>query len=381
MKIDKIKVCILELILITFLFFILFASNIFTRMTIAIIILIYTILIHKNIKLRKTSSIFKKQVTKLMTLLAFIYLGILYLLGLYFGFVKAKVVLSLFAILRFILPISVIIISSEIIRNIFLSQKIVIRMKQKRIDLSPIFTYIAMVLIDLIIYTEVYDLTKLDDFLTVTGFVLFASLSSNLLYNYISKRYGSRGNIIFRLITVLYIYIIPIVPDIYIFFQSFLRMLYPYLIYLIIDKLFSVNDFTISYTDKKKEIVSNTIILTVITLLIMLISCQFKYGILVVGSRSMTGSINKGDAVIFEKYEHQDIVKGMVIIFDYNNIQTIHRVIDIKEVNGEYRYYTKGDANKDRDKGYTTQDKISGLVKLKIKYIGYPTIWTKQLFS
>lgn len=381
MKIDKIKVCILELILIIFLFFILFAPNIFTRIIIAIIMLIYTIVISKNIKLRKASSIYKKQVTIIMTCLAFVYLGVLYLLGLYFGFKKAKIVLSIFAISKFIIPISMIIISSEIIRNIFLSQRLAIRIKQKRIDLSPIFTYVAMVLIDLIIYTEVYDLTKLDDFLTITGFVLFASLSSNLLFNYLSKRYGAKGNIIFRLVTVLYIYIIPIVPDVYIFFQSFLRMLYPYLIYLIIDKLFSANDFVISYTDKKKDIVGNTIILTVITLLIMLISCQFKYGILVVGSRSMTGSINKGDAVIFEKYEEQDIINGMIIIFDYNNIQTIHRVIDIKEVNGEYRYYTKGDANKNKDEGYRTKDKILGLVKLKVKYIGYPTIWTKQLFS
>ena len=113
----------------------------------------------------------------------------------------------------------------------------------------------------------------------------------------------------------------------------------------------------------------------------MLISCQFKYGIIVVGSGSMTGTLNKGDAVIFEKYEGQEIEVGQVIIFNYNNIQTIHRVIDIQKVNGEYRYYTKGDANNRNDDNYRTKDDIYALVDLRVKYIGYPTLWVRDMFS
>ena len=95
----------------------------------------------------------------------------------------------------------------------------------------------------------------------------------------------------------------------------------------------------------------------------------------------MTCTIDKVDAVIFETYDDQVIKNGQVLIFDYNGIQTIHRVVEIKKVNGEIRYYTKGDANKRRDEGYTTEDEILGLVKLKVKYIGYPTLWMRDLFS
>ena len=118
-----------------------------------------------------------------------------------------------------------------------------------------------------------------------------------------------------------------------------------------------------------------------ITLLIMLISCQFRYGILVIGSGSMTGTLNIGDAVIFESYDDQKIVEGQVIIFDYNGLDTIHRVVEVKNVNGEYRYYTKGDANKRRDADYATEEEIRGLVRLRIKYIGKPTLWVRSLFS
>ena len=95
----------------------------------------------------------------------------------------------------------------------------------------------------------------------------------------------------------------------------------------------------------------------------------------------MTGTIDKGDAIIFEKYDKQTIAVGQIILFDYNGTQTVHRVDEIINVNGVTRYYTKGDANKERDYGYITEDKIYGIVKLKLKYIGYPTLWVRSLFS
>lgn len=381
MKRDIIKICFLELVLIIILFFALFASKIFNRIILSIVMLVYMIIVVFFLKKRKIKSINKKQVTILMTIFAMVYLGLFYLMGVYFGFERSKISLSFWSLYRFIMPLSIIIIASEIIRNVFLSQKFFVEIKTLKINLSLLFTYLSMVLVDLLIYTGVYDLDNLNDFLVALGFVLFASLSCNLLFNYISKRYGSTGIIIFRLITVLFGYIIPIVPSVYLFFRTFLRMIYPYIIYVILEKLFSKYDFAVSYNDKKKEFVGNTFLIVGISLLVMLISCQFKYGILVIGSSSMTGSINKGDAVIFESYDNQNIKIGQVIIFDYNDIQTVHRVVDIREVNGEIRYFTRGDANKNNDSGYATADEIHGLVKLRVKYIGYPTLWVRNLFK
>ena len=88
-----------------------------------------------------------------------------------------------------------------------------------------------------------------------------------------------------------------------------------------------------------------------------------------------------GDAIIYEEYKGQNIKLGQVIVFDYNGLQTIHRVVDIRKVNGELRYYTKGDANKINDAGHVTNEKVYGLVKLRVKYIGYPTILIRSLFK
>ena len=68
-------------------------------------------------------------------------------------------------------------------------------------------------------------------------------------------------------------------------------------------------------------------------------------------------------------------------MFEKNGIVVIHRVEKIETVNGITRYYTKGDANDDMDAGYIHRSSIIGLVNFKIPYIGYPTLWMRNMFK
>lgn len=377
MKKSTIKVYILELFLIIILFFALLFQSIFTRIILSVFLILYMIITSISLKKRLVFSMYKNRVEFMMFILALLYLGLLYFFGLFSGFEISKIMLSFKTISTIIIPFIMIIFSSEVIRNIFLSQKVYFRNK----NISNIFVFVSMVLIDLVLYINIYDLYNIEDFFEALGFILFASISCNFLYNYISSRFGITSIIIYRLITCLYIYIIPIVPDIYIFFNSFFRMVYPYLIYIILENKYKENDYVISLGKKRKNIFLNMIIIIIITLTIMLVSCQFKYGILVVGSRSMENTINVGDSVVYKSYNGEKLVEGQVIVFNYNGIKTIHRIIDIKNFNGEYRIYTKGDSNSVMDYGYRTKSDVEGVVFLKVKYIGYPTLWVHKLFS
>jgi len=372
MKIDVLKFYIAQFILLAILSFALFVSNSVGRIELAIILVLYTIIINFWIKKRNLISNNKKQIIILMTIFAFIYLAIFYLMGLYFGYYKSTTIFSLWTIRKYILPISVIIITSEIIRSILLA------LETKE---SNILTFIIMVLIDVIIYRDIYDINSLEGVLVLIGFILFASMSCNLLYNYISKRYGYISIIIYRLITVLYVYFIPFVPDIYVFFRSVLRMLYPYFIYKILEYTYSKEEITKAYKDKKKNIFYETILVVLIIGIVMLVSCKFKYGILVIGSGSMKGTINKGDAIVFEKYDGKQDEIGQIVVFQKDDVKLVHRIVDIKNINGEKRFYTKGDANQKIDDGYITDKQIIGVSKFKILYIGYPSIWVREMFN
>ena len=374
MKIDKLKVYILEFMLLVFLLFTILFSNIFNKTIIAIVLLIFMVISLKLIKRRKILSIHNKQITVLMLAFGVIYVAVLYILGIYFGFYKSSITFSIWTIINYIIPYIVIIIASEIIRNIYLSRD------EK---LNSGLMLIAMTLIETILYISTYNMSTLNDYLTLVGFIIFAAIACNLLYNNITIKYGnSVAIIIYRIITTMYVYIFPIIPDVYIFLQSMIRMVYPYMIYLILEGIYTKEKFVMSRKDRVKNNVVTALAIIIALMIVLIISCRFKYGALVVGSGSMTGTINKGDIIIYENYnEEEQIEKGEIIVFNKDNTRVIHRVIEVKNTSGEYHYYTKGDANQNMDDGNIQRQDVIGKVKLKIPYIGYLTLWLNDVFN
>ena len=368
------KAYVLELILLlTLSYALVFLSNSNRRFILAVFLSIYAVITKLLLNKTRTLSIKKKQVFKLVTLLGFIYVALLYTVGIYTGFYKATVKFSFDTFIKYILPIAIIIISSEYIRNKFINYES---------KLSVLLNYVIQIVIDLLIYANIYKLNSVDNVMLMVGYVLFASISSNLLYNYIAKRFGIKPNIAYRLFTVLYMYIIPVSPDIYIFFLSFYRMVFPFLIYYLLESFYGETEEATRIKENKLVKIISSMLLILLLIYIGLISCLFKYGALVIGSGSMTGTINKGDVIIFNKdLSIADVEKGDIIVFNKKDIKVVHRVIDKKQQSGEYRLYTKGDSNLQEDEGYVTEKELYGRVVNRIENIGLPTIWLHEMFE
>ncbi len=368
------KAYVLELILLLILSYALvFLPNSNRRFILAIFLLVYAVVTKLLLNKTRMLSIKKKEAFKLVTLLGFIYIALLYTIGIYAGFYKSTIKFSFDTVIKYIIPIAIIIISSEQIRNKFINYDS---------KLSALLNYIIQIIIDLLIYTNIYKFNSVDNLMLVIGYVLFASISSNLLYNYIAKRYGVKPNIVYRLLTVLYVYIIPVSPDIYIFFLSFYRMVFPFLIYYLLESFYGEDGEIVEIKENKLVKIASSILFVLLVVYIGLISCLFRYGALVIGSGSMTGTINKGDVIIFSKdIDIDDVEKGDIIVFTKNDIKVVHRVIDKKQKNGEYRLYTKGDSNLQEDEGYVTEKELYGRVVNRIEDIGLPTIWLHEMFE
>lgn len=369
---DKIKTYIFEILLMIILLFALFESSIVNKTYLFLIVLIFTLVVRKSLLKRNMLSIYERESNLLLLGLGLIYIIGFYGLGFLTGFYKSSVTLSIWSFFNYIISIGGLIITSEYLRFVFLSNKF---------KFSSMFTLIDMVLLDLILYLPSNTLNDLNTFLVSLGFITFAAISNNLLFNYLSNRYGYKGNTTYRLLTNLYMYIIPIIPDVYIYFRSILRMIYPYVIYLIYEYTFSKKIEVVRKEKKSKRIIFYTGCVILSTMVAMLVSNQFTYGIMVIGSGSMTGTLNKGDATIFKKCQNKEINVGDVILFKRKDSVIIHRVIDKKMINGIEKYYTKGDNNVSEDEGYVTASDVVGVSKLRIPLIGYPTIWLREMFT
>lgn len=373
MNSDKLRLYIIEFSLILVLLFAIFYCEYVTRPILMIILLVFMVITIKFIKGKKNESIYKKQMTLLVSTIAIIYITILYMLGIKWGFYNSVVKFSKWSIINYIIPYVVIIISSEIIRKQILAKQ------QKK---ANIIILVAMILLEVTISVNINNIRTLKDYFALISCTIFTAIANNILYNYIVTKYGNYKVVIcYRIITSMYMYIIPITPDIDILFKAVIGVIVPYVIYILLENLYSKKIHVVAVNKKRKEMIICVVLCILVTLLITIVSCKFRYGTLVIGTGSMTGTINKGDIIIYEQYEKEELNVGEIIVFKDDNILVIHRIVDKKNVGEEIRYYTKGDANQQEDKGFRTKKNIIGIVKGKIPYIGKITLLLNDIID
>ena len=343
-----------------------------SRIVTAFIITPVAALICFMIKKRSTLSVNKKEILLLMTVIAVIYVVLKEMTGLYFGFFVNPYYLSLEILTERIVPTAFIIVATEVIRYVILAQKN---------KTASFITTLSCILAEVLIYSNIAGIVNFNRFMDLVGLTLFPAVSANFFYNYISKRYGWLPNVAFRLITTLYVYFVPSVTGMQDALDSCLRIVLPIGLLAFVSLLFEKKKKNAVQKQEKLGWIGVACTLFIIVSVAMLISCQFRFGALVVATESMTGEINKGDMVIYEEYKDQKIEEGQVIVFLSNDRKIIHRVVKIEYIENEVRYYTKGDANDAWDPDYRTEADIVGLTDMKLAYVGYPTLWLRELIQ
>ena len=376
MTVDKKKLYIISSSILVALLLTLFAPMGSGRIIAALLLLPSAILISLLIKKRTALSINSKQVWLIVGIIGLLYLVFYYVSAVYFGLTKTGYGLKSVIIFRFIIPIAIVIVCTEIVRYVLCAQKD---------KWANVFAYFIALCADVLICATIPAVTNMATFMDVVGLTLFPGLLYNLLYNYLSVRYGFIPIIIYKAFTVWAFYLIPYGSAISLSLVAFINMLLPIAIFIFIDSLFErKRRYALQNTSRFWRVMSK--VLTVIVLILMIgtiiiVSNQFYIGAYVIATDSMTGELNKGDVAIYERYEDQLIIEGQVIVFEKNDSVIVHRVADIQIINGNIRYYTKGDTNDNLDVGFITDGDIIGLVTFKLPYFGYPTLWVRSLFE
>ena len=368
---DKRIISTLSVSIAALLFVAMFIPTASSRIAAAIILVPAAVVTWFIVKKRSILSINKRQVLLLMTVIGALWVTLLYLSGLKFGFYYSATQLSTPVVLRYVLPVTLSIISIEIIRSVLRAQE------DKTAD---IVCYIVCILADCLVAANFGSIKSFNSFMDLMGLTLLPAVTANLLYHYISKRYGFLPIISYRLIISLYSFFIPLVPAVPDALKSFGSLILPLVIYLFISALFEKKKVTHKKTTAKTYVGIGAMAIVMISI-VMIISCQFRICAIVIGTGSMTGELNVGDVAIYERYEEQVIQEGDVVVFTDGSSRIIHRVIEIEHTDEGAQYITKGDANEDPDIGFVTDDRIVGVVRFKLPYLGYPSMWARNLFS
>ena len=324
------------------------------------------------IKRRHSLSINKKEVLLLSIIISVLYVALYQMSGLALEFYENPYFVNTEKLLTIIIPTAIIIISTEIIRYVLLAQEN---------KLVNIIAYLSCVTAEVLIFSNLAGITTFNRFMDLVGLTLLPAITGNIYYHYISKRYGMMPNIAFRLITTLYIYFIPMITSMSDSLNSCIKIILPIAMLAFIAALFEKRKKNAVKKGKRIGAVGTVITAVIVIAVATVISCQFRFGALVIATESMTGEINKGDMVLYERYDGQQIKEGQVIVFNQYESRIVHRVVRIENIDGERRFYTKGDANEDMDEGYRVESDIVGLSDVKLSFIGYPTLWLREIMN
>ena len=328
----------------------------------------------------KTNKRLNKIVDFDIFMFSMVFLILYYLFGIIIEYAKSNNYLTLYGLTVFIIPTILKIIFKEHLRNSLLT-------KSGDNKFLIIYSVILFIMIDILPALSILNMSNMHDVFIFTALVLLPSITVNAVATYINIKVGYMPVIIYLLIFSLYQYVVPIVPNPSEYLKAIIDFILPILI------LFKVRKIVNKYSDEDKEIDRNykksAIILLIIPIILTIIiiyfvSGYFKYYALAIASGSMNPIFDRGSVVITEqvneKYDNYNKLKeGEIIAFKAEKNIVVHRLIRIVNTDNEVYYYTKGDANEEEDDYLIKKENIIGIVRFRIPYIGYPTVWFSEI--
>ncbi len=330
--------------------------------------LLFVLLIYLIAKwgIRKDKSYYKITTTKIVIISLMMYILIIYLLGLITGFEKNVFSLKFVKVLKNILPVILNIVCSDLIRYIILKRE---PSKGQTIILTILF-----ILLNTIIMVNNMILKSPSQIFSMVSVVLLPCIARECLYTYITEKVGLLPTLILHLCMELYVYVVPITPALGNYISSIFGILLPFAIYKQVYKC-------VSYKEKYSLYAKNYVrrfffILTagLAGVLIVFVSGLTKYHLIAIGSDSMNPIYYYGDAVLYEKIDPKVVKVDDILVFQINGEIITHRVVKIEREKGMLKYTTKGDNNDIVDNLDVYEKNVLGVVRLVVKYIGYPTV-------
>lgn len=201
-------------------------------------------------------------------------------------------------------------------------------------------------------------------------------IAKNVLYSYIAINCDCVPSILYELITKIYMWTSPILPNLPWIMVSIINTFIPVVLYIYIRFEKNKNDYYKNRENLTKLDPKNMIVLFIL----IIMAIWFSLGIfplkpVAIASGSMEKAINIGDIVIIKKCNANDVIVGDVIQYQMKGFTVIHRVIEKRQKNGEYYFVTKGDNNKSPDKAEVRENQVLGKLVFTVKYLGYPAVW------
>lgn len=207
-------------------------------------------------------------------------------------------------------------------------------------------------------------------------------VARNFVFTYLAYISSCKTTIIYRILTTGASIYLPILPNLNWFYTGLFGILVPMILYVLVNYSQAKLERKLSWRDEKKSRPITYVPVLVIGFLVVgFVIGLFKYQPVAVISDSMLPVFARGDMIIVEKFNQEDVEKIQVddiIKFAVDNYYVIHRVHEIEKTDDGIQFITKGDNNNAPDSKPVKPEQIQAIYRTHVKFLGFPSVWLSE---
>lgn len=327
-------------------------------------------------KTKKAYNFNKNAIIEVALITSLIYIIIYFSLGLIIGYSKSPYDRSFIGIIKNIWVFIPFIVFREIVRDH------IIKSSKKNSKLLIVLITVIMVFTDISFNSfQAYSKT-IADIIEFSVKTFLPAICLNVYLSYLCVKESYKSSITYIVPIILLRLISPVFPYNLFFVTIVVDLTIPFVSFMKIESLYSLSGIVSIYKKKDKESIIRKIVSLVIIVLVLLFTTRLlPVSPIVIVSNSMVPYMERGDIAIIQKKESSKIKINDIIEYRLGDTYIIHRVVNIKNINNEHVFITKGDNNSSPDSKSVKSEQINGIVIGYIPKIGYPTIWIRDFLE
>lgn len=231
-------------------------------------------------------------------------------------------------------------------------------------------------------YGQIDAINNPEEFIKVVVANVVPAFATSFLLTYLALTSGFASMLIFRLGMVLIAVVPPIIPNYDWYLIGISSLLLTLATYLLVDKQLQHQHIRKHKQMQQIKKANDAMFILVLIGLVAFMTGILSYKPLAIVSNSMQPVYSRGAMVVVERVSDPiDIEVGDIVQYQSDGKTITHRVVAIDAASdgtGKRVFTTKGDNSPSRDP-VVSGNQIGGVVKAQIPYIGYPTIWLREM--
>ncbi len=229
-----------------------------------------------------------------------------------------------------------------------------------------LFTGIEIPLVSIRVLSDLQGVTE---FLATTFIPL---LAENILATYFAFLGGPIPAFIYQFGIMLFQRITPILPNSPWVINALFTSLSPIIGLILIREVYQYETRQVKITREKEGMFGWLAMAFIFILFIWFALGVFTIYPRVILTGSMVPEINVGDVVLINRDAEADL--GDVISFEMGEVEVVHRIIEVKNIEGQRHFVTQGDASDSPDDGTVIAENINGKVTGVVPKVGWITL-------